>query len=438
MILHTMKNHFKYLVIAMARGHGKTYFCCFYMILQALLNRGDYLYVAPYKDQAKKIVWPQFKSLLQYVPQVKFSQAEQTITFPNGSIIHIGGTVTGQEKVRGIHPKGAIIDEPADMPHDFWFKSLYPAMQIHDGWVIFIGTPKGRDVYYDLFQMGLDPRLTDWGAISIDVYQGQIYSPERIAKMKLEMTKAGWEQEYELSWAGTIDGSYYSEILKDMQERGKIGSFPYDRLKPVVVAIDPGKHDNTAIWFAQAGKDGQPIIIDFYQSPHPDFRDVPKLILDRGYTIADVIVPNDMKRTFTESSRLDNLKAYFRKITVLPKCVDEVEDISITQNKLFNCKFDLNKHTNEGINCLRMYVQAKDRITGVYLKFPKEKSPYNDAADAFRYLMIGWKAPNRDSDHPTPVKYGSYSPMQYGSRGLHGNRLQKSTKYVRQRRYDEI
>lgn len=70
-------------------------------------------------------------------------------------------------------------------------------------------------------------------------------------------------------WAGGYEviseGSYYSRMLRKIEEAGRIGDFPYDPTLPVHTAWDIGVDDYSAIWFLQ--EDGEWVtVLDYYET----------------------------------------------------------------------------------------------------------------------------------------------------------------------------
>jgi len=77
--------------------------------------------------------------------------------------------------IRGIYLDGAILDEFAEMDTTIWGQVIRPALSDRLGWAIFIGTPKGQNHFYDIYnqakEAGLycsliqDAGLTEFGGV---------------------------------------------------------------------------------------------------------------------------------------------------------------------------------------------------------------------------------------------------------------------------------
>ena len=72
----------------------------------------------------------------------------------NGATISLKGA-DRPETMRGVSLKFLVLDEYADMKPAVWEQILRPALADLKGRAMFIGTPMGRNHFYDLYQYGL-------------------------------------------------------------------------------------------------------------------------------------------------------------------------------------------------------------------------------------------------------------------------------------------
>jgi hypothetical protein len=63
-----------------------------------------------------------------------------------------------EDSMRGSAPHGMVIDEAASLKETRWNEELQPSTIDHDAWVIFIGTPKGKNWFSRLRAKGEDPQ----------------------------------------------------------------------------------------------------------------------------------------------------------------------------------------------------------------------------------------------------------------------------------------
>ena len=55
------------------------------------------------------------------------------------------------DALRGIYLDGIVLDEYADMDPQMWSEIIRPALADRGGWAVFIGTPKGRNAFFELW-----------------------------------------------------------------------------------------------------------------------------------------------------------------------------------------------------------------------------------------------------------------------------------------------
>ena len=213
---------------------------------------------------------------------------------------------------------------------------------------------------------------------------------------------------YDHIWEGDfliyVDGAYYAREIKAIKDQ--VIRVPYDANASVVTAWDLGMDDSTAIWFAQyVGKEIH--IIDFYEASGHALDHYVSILHSKGYNYSQHILPHDVKvkELGTGKSRLEVLSNMgLTNITVAPML--GVEDgIQQVRGMLNRCWFDEDR-TARGLECLRQYRRDWDEN----LKSWKGR-PLHDwtshAADAFRYLAVGYAPPS-----------GWKGPIRRGLKGI--------------------
>lgn len=204
----------RFKVVAAGRRFGKSYLAAVTLLIEALKNETDegrdlsleeVYYVAPTFEQAKKIMWPLLKAL------GKMSDAGGVIeqchevtavaTLVNGRRISIKGA-DRPDSLRGVGLSYIVLDEYAFMKPDVWNLVLQPTLAASKGGALFIGTPEGKNHFYDLFskvQAG-KPGFEDWGAWQFESLKNPILSGNEIARQIATMSVAAARQEFGASF----------------------------------------------------------------------------------------------------------------------------------------------------------------------------------------------------------------------------------------------
>lgn len=176
--LHREMASHRFSVVVAHRRMGKTVWAVNTVIHAALTTTkpdARFAYIAPYFRQSKQVSWDYFKQFCHMVPGVKFNESELRIDFPNGSRIRLYGG-DNPDSLRGIYLDGVVLDEVADMRPNVWGEVIRPTLADRKGWAIFIGTPKGINLFYEMYQTAMgEPdwfckvyRATDTGLVDSD------------------------------------------------------------------------------------------------------------------------------------------------------------------------------------------------------------------------------------------------------------------------------
>ena len=189
-----------------------------------------------------------------------------------------------------------------------------------------------------------------------------------------------------------VDGSYYAAEFQKLRLEKKITHVPYDPALSVVTAWDLGMGDSTSIWFAQyVGAEIR--IIDFYECSGVGLDHYVKMLQSKPYTYGDHILPHDVRvrELGTGKSRLETLGMLgVRPITIAPNLLID-DGIQAVRSMLSRCWFD-ETLCDKGVDALAQYRRAYDDKNMVF-----KGTPIHDwtshAADAFRYLAVGYKPP---------------------------------------------
>jgi len=179
------KTRFK--IVAAGRRTGKSRLAAWMLIIYALqATKGHVFYVAPTQGQARDIMWQTLLELAH--PIIKSTHINNLqITLVNGATIALKGA-DRPETMRGVSLKFLVLDEYADMKPTVWEQILRPALADQKGDAMFIGTPMGRNHFYDLYTYAAtedDPTYKAWHFTS---YDNPLLDPAEIDVAKKSMS----------------------------------------------------------------------------------------------------------------------------------------------------------------------------------------------------------------------------------------------------------
>jgi hypothetical protein len=158
------------------------------------LERPRYSYIAPLYKQAKTVAWDYLMHYSLPIPGISINQSELRIDYPNQGRVQLLGA-DNPDSLRGIYLDGVVIDEVAQCPPSLYGEILRPALSDRKGWVIFVGTPKGHDHFYDLYRHAqFDPA---WYSKLYRASETGIIDPNELAQARAEMSENEYLQEFE-------------------------------------------------------------------------------------------------------------------------------------------------------------------------------------------------------------------------------------------------
>ena len=210
-------NH-RFRVVCAGRRFGKTYLAIRELCYHARIPDQDVLYVAPTFGQAKHIVWRQLKNRLQDLNWIKkINETELTITLRNNSRIYLKGA-DAYDRLRGGQYNFIVIDEMADIVPEAWYETLRPTLSNTLGKALFIGTPKGLNHFYDLYQMSAVDK-EHWASYSFTTLEGGNVPEDEITQARRDLDSKTFKQEYEASFETFAGRIYYAfERALNVQE----------------------------------------------------------------------------------------------------------------------------------------------------------------------------------------------------------------------------
>lgn len=374
-------------VIVAHRRFGKTVFCINHTIRAAIKCKREsprYGYVAPFRNQAKQVAWDYVKHFTSPIPGVKWNEAELRCDLPNGGRLTLFGA-DNFDAMRGVYFDGVVLDEYAQMAPSAWTAVVRPALADREGWAIFIGTPQGRNAFWEMYDRA--ESQPDWARFMYKASETGILPQKELDAARREMTQAMYAQEFECSFQAAILGAVYGPEIEEAEKDGRIGRVPYEKGLPVHTAWDLGIGDSTSILMFQiAGREIR--LIDHIESFGVGLDWYVNELKARPYVYGTHLLPHDVevKELGTGRSRRETLSEYGLKCVVLPKQRVE-EGINAVRGVMSRMWFDGEK-CRQALEALRQYrFEYREKLNAF------APSPLHDwtshTADAMRYLAMG-------------------------------------------------
>lgn len=206
-----MSDGFKRGLLFFGRQSGKTYFAVNHSWISAVKDQGRYFVVFKTYKQAHEVVWRQYVPLIPKELIYKTNEADLLIELnyientpmklPDGTEIIINHDTSqprstiqllGSDQAdshRGFKANGIIFDEYADQNPDNWTSVYEPMFTTTNGWAIFMGTPRGYNHFYSLYEKAKDD--PDWFFLTATWRDSPYVSAEHIARARKTLKRMG-------------------------------------------------------------------------------------------------------------------------------------------------------------------------------------------------------------------------------------------------------
>jgi phage terminase large subunit len=413
-IPYTPREHFKgfharthrWGCIVAHRRAGKTVACINELIKRAITDRkerGRYAYIAPFYGQAKQVAWEYLKYFAAPIMVEEPRESDLSVKLLNDATIRLYGA-DNPNTLRGLYFDGVIMDEYADMKPSVWSEVIRPALTDRKGWAVFIGTPKGKNAFWEIWDHS--SRAQDWFAVMLKASRTKILPDEELAAARQSMTEDQYAQEFECSFEAAIHGAVYGLPMRLALDAGRIGSVPYDAALPVHTAWDLGFDDSTAIWFWQITH-GEIRLIDYYENNGQGTEHYCDVLKAKPYAINNGYgrhwVPHDAAHELMAAGGRSIVNQAWNagvKMSVIP-ATSQQNSIEASRKTIERCWFDAEK-CKAGIEALRQYQFEFDEDKKAFKSKPRHDWA-SHGSDAFEIIGQVWQNPSTEKPKPKPI-----------------------------------
>ena len=402
--LHAKADAHRFGAVVTHRRFGKTVFAVNHLHKGALTcqkPRPRFAHIFPTYKQAKAVGWDYAKHYGLVVPGAEKNETELAIDFPNGGQYRMFGA-DNPDSLRGLYLDGVIFDEYGMQPPKIFSEVVRPALSDRGGWALFLGTPNGKNQFYDAVQRAKSG-IDGWFYAEYKASQTGLLSDSELAQARSVMTEDEYLQEYECSFEAAVKGAIYARELMRAREDGRVTTVPYDPALPVDTDWDLGVGDSTAIWFSQSTYSGEVRLIDYYENSGVGLQHYVNLLRLKPYAYGTHNAPHDIevRELSTGVSRRQTAAGLGIFYQVVPQ--HSLEDgIHASRMLIPRCWFDETKCA-QGIEALQHYRWDVNTRINEFKPLPVHDWS-SHGSDAFRGLAFRHmtpRKPKRAPDGPT-------------------------------------
>ena len=384
----------RYACLVIHRRAGKTVAAVNDLVIGALecgLPRPQFAYIAPFRDQAKRVAWDYLKHYAQPFLAGKPNESELTVPMPNGGKIMLFGA-DNADALRGIYLDGAILDEFGDFKPSVYGNVIRPTLSDRQGWIVFGGTPKGRNEFWTVREQARkNPQ--EWYLRELRASESKLIDAQELEQVRRQLTPEQYAQEYECDFAAALPGAYYGREMVAAEREGRIREVKIDDAVPVHTAWDIGYRDDTAIWWYQVVRD-EIHVFDYHASSGQSVPFYCDLVKSKGYRYGTHWLPHDARAKTLASGGKSVIEQLaegldFKTLAIVPN-LDVQDGIQAARVMLGRCWFDESR-CYDGIEALRAYQREYDEDKKAFRERPRHDWS-SHPADAFRMLAVAWRS----------------------------------------------
>jgi hypothetical protein len=188
-----LKSEARFRVLACGRRFGKT--TLGQMDILNRISKGQRCWwLAPTYQMASQ-VWRDLKNACLPSDEVQVNEAERRLDFQTGGMIAIRSTHYA-DHLRGMGLDFAVLDEAAFMEPHVWPEVVRPMLLERGGGALFLSSPRGRNWFWEIYQLGLDPAQTEWMSFHATSYDNPLIPPEEIDAIQRVTPERVFRAEY--------------------------------------------------------------------------------------------------------------------------------------------------------------------------------------------------------------------------------------------------
>lgn len=374
----------RFVVLAAGRRFGKTVLAITKIITKALeVKQARVWYIAPTYRQAEMIAW---RMLFEMIPKElirKKNEVKLEIVLVNGSEISLKGA-DNEDSLRGVGLDFVVMDEYASMKPNVWQEIVRPMLSDRQGSAFFIGTPKGKNHFWEIFIKG--QRQEDgYSSYQMGTKDNPYIPRSEIKEAESQLNDRYFRQEYEASFE-----DFVGLIWPEFEEKLHV----VDDTEPpawweTISAIDPAISGTTAILNAAIDEDGNIYILK-------EFYDQNKRVSEICETLRNwksqrwLIDPASKSKNVQREGGLYSLYDEYRDNGIVAYAAENDVDAGINRVAEYfkKKKLFISRSCKNLIYEIQRYHWSEERETVMGVSKPKPFKSQDHACDALRYLIM--------------------------------------------------
>lgn len=402
----------RFIVIAAGRRFGKTVLAIMKAIKVALeIPKANIWFVCPTYRQAEMIAW---KMLFEMIPGQLIKNKNEVkllVEIINGSEICLKGA-DNEDSLRGVSLDYCIMDEVSDMKKNVWQEIIRPMLTDRIGKAMFIGTPKGKNHFWELFIKG-QRKEDGFSSYQFRTEDNPYISKSEIKEAKDQLSERVFNQEYLASFE-----DYTGLIWPEFESKNHvIDSFEIPKNWEKIGTIDPAVTGTTACLMSAIDENGTLFIFDEYYEQNKRANEVADAIKGKVETwYGD---PAGKHKTISRNGILFSFFDEYSDngIYLLSAQNDVSAGINRVAEFFKSGKIKIFKNCKNLVHEIERYHWSEERETSLGIMEPRPYKNMDHACDCLRYLVMSRfdasKLPKKDEVEFSESYFTRMEQQQY-------------------------
>src|SRR4029077_4067611 len=152
-----------------------------------------FAYLSPLLKQSKTVAWDYLRDAMSLLRKAgaTVNETELRADYPNGGQVRLYGA-DNPDALRGFYLDGVVLDEYADMDPRVWPEIIRPCLSDREGWAVFIGTPRGRNSLFKIWQQSRTQ--PGWFSLMLKASESGLLPQDELAMARADLPEDKYAQ----------------------------------------------------------------------------------------------------------------------------------------------------------------------------------------------------------------------------------------------------
>ena len=285
----------KYITVVSPRQQGKSLLLVNLILFYGINDKGCKIgIIAPIYQQARKLMEDLYEAIKDsgIVEATNFSNHE--IKLKTGSKIYFRSSER-EDGLRGYTFSYLFLDEASYQTEDAWKRAIQPTALVHGKKCVLFSTPRGKDWFYEMFQMGQDPNYPSHASVRMEQYDNPYINVEEVEAARRALPDAIFRAEY---LGEFLEGE--SQVFQNFNANA-FDRYPRPQGK-CYIGVDLAQ---TGDYTVAVVMDSSGAVVEVYRDNHKEWEDMSTKIIQlaQKYNATLMIETNSMGTVVLEGIR---------------------------------------------------------------------------------------------------------------------------------------